>query len=74
MRTVGLGGDSRIHLLKNSIEIGPARAIPVSVLGKTFPEIKKKLKKTHNSSLVPPNEFIVKLREPSFELNSIERK
>lgn len=74
MRTVGLGGDSRIYFLKNSIEIGPERAIPVSVLSKTFPEIRKKLKVTHNSSLVPPNEFIIKLREPSFELNNIEEK
>lgn len=72
MRTIGLGGDSRIYLSKNNIEIGPMRVIPISVLGERFPEIKRKLKSVHNSSLVPPNEFILKLREPNFELNEIE--
>lgn len=74
MRTIGLGGDSRIYPMKNSIEIGPTRVIPISMLGMKFPELKKKLKKANNSSLVPPNEFIIKLREPSFELNSIEER
>jgi len=74
MRTIGLGGDSRIHLAKNNIEIGPMRVIPISVLGERFPEIKRKLKSVHNSSLVPPNEFILKLRESNFELNEIEER
>ncbi|MBC7320738.1 hydantoinase/oxoprolinase family protein [bacterium] len=74
MRTIGLGGDSRIYYLKNGIEVGPIRVIPISVLGKMYPEIKRKLKTTHNSSLVPPNEFILKIREPNFELNDIEER
>ncbi|MGC8970703.1 MAG: hydantoinase/oxoprolinase family protein [bacterium] len=74
MRTIGLGGDSRIYPSKNNIEIGPARVIPISVLGERFPEIKRKIKSVHNSSLVPPNEFILKLREPNFELNEIEER
>lgn len=74
MRTIGLGGDSRIYPSKNGIEVGPIRVIPISVLGERFPEIKNKLKVNHNSSLVPPNEFILKLREPEFELNQLEEK
>jgi N-methylhydantoinase A/oxoprolinase/acetone carboxylase beta subunit len=74
MRTIGLGGDSRIYPFKNGIEVGPTRVIPISVLGERFPEIKRKLKLEHSSSLVPPNEFILKLREPNFELNEIEER
>ncbi|MCX7794983.1 MAG: hydantoinase/oxoprolinase family protein [bacterium] len=74
MRTIGLGGDSRIYILKNEIRIGPTRVIPISVLGKIYPDINKRLKTKHNSSLVPPNEFILKLKEPNFDLNEIEKK
>jgi len=74
MRTVGLGGDSRIYPYRDSIEIGPTRVIPISILSSIFPDIKKKLKIKVDSSLVPPNEFILKLREPSFDLNQIEEK
>jgi len=74
MRTVGLGGDSRIYPYKDSIEIGPTRVIPISVLSSAFPDVKKKLKIKTTSSLVPPNEFLLKLREPSFDLNETEQK
>lgn len=74
MRTVGLGGDSRIYPYKGSIEIGPMRVLPISVLSSIFPEVKKKIKVRGDSSLVPPNEFILRLREPSFDLNYIEEK
>ncbi len=74
MRTIGLGGDSRIYPYKDSIEIGPTRVIPISILSSIFPDVKKKLKIKVNSSLVPPNEFILKLREPSFDLNQTEEK
>jgi N-methylhydantoinase A/oxoprolinase/acetone carboxylase beta subunit len=44
LRTIGIGGDSHIHLVKDgSLHIGPRRAIPLSRLGSQFPEIVQQL-------------------------------
>ena len=45
VRTVGLGGDSEVTLgPRGEIAIGPARLLPVSLLGSRFPEIVESLR------------------------------
>ena len=40
VKTIGLGGDSEVHLgLNGEISIGPQRAVPISLLGQRYPEI-----------------------------------
>ena len=40
VKTIGLGGDSEVHLAFNGeISIGPQRSVPVSLLGQRYPEI-----------------------------------
>jgi N-methylhydantoinase A/oxoprolinase/acetone carboxylase beta subunit len=40
VKTIGLGGDSEVHLgLNGEITIGPQRAVPISLLGQRYPEI-----------------------------------
>lgn len=40
VKTIGLGGDSEVHLgLNGEISVGPQRAAPVSLLGQRYPEI-----------------------------------
>lgn len=40
VKTIGLGGDSEVHLgLNGGVTIGPQRATPVSLLGQRYPEI-----------------------------------
>ena len=40
VKTIGLGGDSEVHLgLNGEMSIGPQRAVPVSLLGQRYPEI-----------------------------------
>ncbi len=40
VRTIGLGGDSEIHIGANGrIGVGPQRVVPVALLGARFPEI-----------------------------------
>lgn len=38
--TIGLGGDSEVHLLMDgSMQIGPQRIVPVSLIGERYPEV-----------------------------------
>jgi N-methylhydantoinase A/oxoprolinase/acetone carboxylase beta subunit len=38
--TIGLGGDSEVHLgLNGNISVGPQRAVPISLLGQRYPEV-----------------------------------
>jgi N-methylhydantoinase A/oxoprolinase/acetone carboxylase beta subunit len=40
VKTIGLGGDSEVHLGPNGeITVGPQRAVPISLLGQRYPEI-----------------------------------
>ena len=40
VKTIGLGGDSEVHLgLNGDISVGPQRAVPISLLGQRYPEI-----------------------------------
>ena len=40
VRTVGLGGDSQVHFAVNgAMSIGPERAVPVSLIGQSFPAV-----------------------------------
>ena len=40
VKTIGLGGDSEVHLgLNGEISVGPQRAVPISLLGQRYPEI-----------------------------------
>ena len=40
VKTIGLGGDSEVHLgLNGEISVGPQRAVPISLLGRRYPEI-----------------------------------
>ncbi len=40
VKTLGLGGDSEVHLsIDGSIELGPQRVVPISLLGIRFPEV-----------------------------------
>jgi len=50
MRAIGLGGDSHIQILSDSISIGPRRLVPLCLASRTMPQIKEKisaLKATH---------------------------
>ncbi len=39
--TIGLGGDSEVHIgLNGALTIGPQRAVPVSLIGARYPEVK----------------------------------
>ena len=38
--TIGLGGDSEVHLLMDgSMQIGPQRIVPISLIGQRYPEV-----------------------------------
>jgi N-methylhydantoinase A/oxoprolinase/acetone carboxylase beta subunit len=40
VKTIGLGGDSEVHIgLNGEVTVGPQRAVPISLLGQRFPEI-----------------------------------
>ncbi len=40
VKTIGLGGDSEIHLaFDGALSVGPQRAVPVSLIGQKFPEV-----------------------------------
>jgi len=40
VRTIGLGGDSEIHLAANGrLSVGPQRIVPVALLGARYPEV-----------------------------------
>ncbi len=40
VKTIGLGGDSEVHLgINGEISVGPQRAVPISLLGQRYPEI-----------------------------------
>ena len=44
VRTIGLGGDSEIHIGSGSkVTVGPQRIVPVSLLGARYPEVLKLL-------------------------------
>jgi N-methylhydantoinase A/oxoprolinase/acetone carboxylase beta subunit len=38
--TIGLGGDSEVHLtMDGSMQIGPQRIVPISLIGARYPEV-----------------------------------
>ncbi len=40
VKTIGLGGDSEIHVaFDGALSVGPQRAVPVSLIGQKFPEV-----------------------------------
>jgi N-methylhydantoinase A/oxoprolinase/acetone carboxylase beta subunit len=40
VKTIGLGGDSEVHLgVNGEISVGPQRAVPISLLGQRYPEV-----------------------------------
>lgn len=40
VKTIGLGGDSEVHVLfDGALVIGPQRAVPVSLIGQRYPEV-----------------------------------
>jgi N-methylhydantoinase A/oxoprolinase/acetone carboxylase beta subunit len=40
VKTIGLGGDSEVHLgFDGALTVGPQRAVPVSLIGQKFPEV-----------------------------------
>jgi N-methylhydantoinase A/oxoprolinase/acetone carboxylase beta subunit len=40
VKTIGLGGDSEVHIgLNGKISVGPERAVPVSLIGARYPEV-----------------------------------
>ncbi|MDE2445185.1 MAG: hydantoinase/oxoprolinase family protein, partial [Alphaproteobacteria bacterium] len=40
VKTIGLGGDSEVHLgLNGDITVGPQRAVPISLIGQRYPEV-----------------------------------
>jgi N-methylhydantoinase A/oxoprolinase/acetone carboxylase beta subunit len=42
--TIGLGGDSEVHIgLNGALDIGPQRAVPISLIGARYPEVKAML-------------------------------
>jgi N-methylhydantoinase A/oxoprolinase/acetone carboxylase beta subunit len=43
--TIGLGGDSEVHLaMDGSMQIGPQRIVPISLIGQRYPEVLAMLK------------------------------
>jgi N-methylhydantoinase A/oxoprolinase/acetone carboxylase beta subunit len=44
IKTIGLGGDSEVHIgLNGALDIGPQRAVPISLIGARYPEVKAML-------------------------------
>jgi N-methylhydantoinase A/oxoprolinase/acetone carboxylase beta subunit len=40
IKTIGLGGDSEVHVgLNGALQIGPQRAVPISLIGARYPEV-----------------------------------
>ncbi|MFC1509116.1 DUF1638 domain-containing protein [Candidatus Omnitrophota bacterium] len=80
IRTIGLGGDSRIAWENDSLKVGPKRIIPISILAAEYGTVGKKLETLHGYSksdygLVQPGTFYVvrKLPENDSFLSSRER-
>jgi N-methylhydantoinase A/oxoprolinase/acetone carboxylase beta subunit len=64
IRTLGLGGDSRIAWSRGELTVGPRRVIPLSMLAKSQPEVTTALKKMRgydavDYSLVQPGTVYV---------------
>lgn len=61
MRTVGLGGDSEVHLRHRRIELGPNRVTPICALAAEFPTVREQLRRLQTaepiSELCPPVDF-----------------
>jgi len=63
VRTVGLGGDSRIHLAEDGrIAVGPARVIPLCVAARRFPTLLDALRTPAPGSGAP--RFLALVRRP----------
>lgn len=78
IRTAGIGGDSRVLLNENRIEISPKRIIPLSLAAEFHHQILDELRILEslkkNSNLVPPCDCLLKLRESDgIPLNSKEK-
>jgi N-methylhydantoinase A/oxoprolinase/acetone carboxylase beta subunit len=44
IKTIGLGGDSEVHIgLNGALDIGPQRSVPISLIGARYPEVKAML-------------------------------
>ncbi len=43
--TVGLGGDSHVHLVGGAFEIGPRRVVPLCLLASEYPEVFEELRR-----------------------------
>lgn len=53
IRTIGLGGDSRISFnLDGGFTVGPARVVPLSYLAAKFPRVEKELSRLKNKPLL----------------------
>ncbi|MFW5998716.1 MAG: hydantoinase/oxoprolinase family protein [Halanaerobiaceae bacterium] len=74
LKTIGLGGDSRINLTKyNQITLGPERVAPLSWLANKNPEVLKEIKrlKEKENAVV---EFWYKLKDISRSSNFTDRE
>lgn len=76
VHTVGLGGDSHVRVLAGrTLDIGPQRVVPLSLLADQHPEILEDLR---HQARVPPRwevaaQFLLPRRRPARHLESDER-
>jgi len=71
VHTVGLGGDSHVHLdREGQVFIGPRRAVPLCFLASEYPEIEEELRRQATYSLKSGAEqFVIFCRRPSNDLS-----
>ena len=78
--TAGLGGDSRIHLEKGELKVGPRRSWPVSIIAKDHPEYMEELETAKYNTVgflrteVFEGFFLLHEPSPHMELNETQRK
>ncbi len=79
IRTLGLGGDSAVRWEHNRVQVGPRRAVPVSVLAENHPSIRGQLEdlRGFNASdygLVQPGTLYLLVREPESRSGLTDRE
>ena len=78
LRSIGLGGDSRISVDRGgNLTVGPKRAIPLFRLGESYPNIVNEIEAAYHAGVGErhkyPIEFLVKVRKmEDLELSGVE--
>lgn len=72
-QTTGLGGDSRIQVKGQRLQVGPERAVPLSLTAARYPSILQELAKRRSGRSLP--EIVLLVGDtPTWEMTKIERE